>query len=106
MQHTAVTTHPRNGGGGSGAKFVIFDSPVWQIVVVFLTVPFWFRETQLKPYQKAYRIVDDGDRKYTHMEKSLMTSCVCTVGTQYADVAAQLFTAKVLHACISFTHDV
>ena len=59
------------------------------------TVPFWFRETQLKPYQKAYRIVDDGDRKYTPMEKSLMTSCVCTVGTKYADVAAQLFTAKV-----------
>lgn len=58
-------------------------------------VPFWFRETQLKPYQKAYRIVDDADAKYTPMEKSVMTSCVCTVGTKYADVAAQLFTAKV-----------
>ncbi|CAM9705932.1 unnamed protein product [Scytosiphon promiscuus] len=57
-------------------------------------VPFWFRETQLKPYQKAYRIVDDGDNSYTGWEKSIMSSCVCTVGTKYADVAAQLFTAK------------
>ncbi|CAM9283267.1 unnamed protein product, partial [Ectocarpus sp. 4 AP-2014] len=56
-------------------------------------VPFWFRETNLRPYQKAYRIVDDGD-SYTPMERSIMTSCVCTVGTKYADVAAQLFTAK------------
>lgn len=58
-------------------------------------VPFWFRETQLKPYQKAYRIVDDGENSYTRWEKSVMSSCVCTVGTRYADVAAQLFTAKV-----------
>ena len=57
-------------------------------------VPFWFRETNLRPYQKAYRIVDDGD-SYTPMERSIMTSCVCTVGTKFADVAAQLFTAKV-----------
>ncbi|CAN0327068.1 unnamed protein product [Ectocarpus sp. 6 AP-2014] len=56
-------------------------------------VPFWFRETNLRPYQKAYRIVDDGD-SYTPMERSIMTSCVCTVGTKFADVAAQLFTAK------------
>ncbi|CAN0160317.1 unnamed protein product, partial [Ectocarpus sp. 12 AP-2014] len=56
-------------------------------------VPFWFRETNLRPYQKAYRIVDDGD-SYTPMERSIMASCVCTVGTKYADVAAQLFTAK------------
>ena len=28
-----------------------------------------------------------------------MTSCVCTVGTKYADVAAQLFTSKV-RACL------
>eukprot|EP00903_Cladosiphon_okamuranus_P013726 g12779.t1 len=57
-------------------------------------VPFWFRETKLMSYQKAYRIVDDEDAKYTPMERSLMTSCVCTMGTKYADVAAQLFTAK------------
>lgn len=58
-------------------------------------MPFWYRETRLQPYQKAYRIVDDGN-SYTPMEKSIMTSCVCTVGTRYPDVAAQLFTAKVL----------
>lgn len=58
-------------------------------------VPFWYRETRLQPYQKAYRIVDDGN-SYTPMEKSIMMSCVCTVGTRYPDVAAQLFTAKVL----------
>lgn len=57
-------------------------------------VPFWFRETQLKPYQKAYRIVGDGDTR-NPLERSLMNSCVCTGDTRYADVAAQLFTAEV-----------
>lgn len=61
-------------------------------------VPFWYRETRLQSYQKAYRIVDDRE-SYTPMEKSIMTSCVCTVGTKYADVAAQLFTSKV---CLFF----
>ncbi|CAM9716658.1 unnamed protein product [Pylaiella littoralis] len=56
-------------------------------------VPFWFRETQLKPYQKAYRIVGDGDTR-NPLERSLMNSCVCTGDTRYADVAAQLFTAE------------
>lgn len=57
-------------------------------------VPFWFREASLKPYQKAYRIVDEGDTR-TPTERSLMNSCVCTEDTRYADVAAQLFTAEV-----------
>lgn len=59
------------------------------------TVPFWYRETRLQLYQKTYRVVDDGPDSYTPMEKSIMTSCVCTVGTKYPDVAAQIFTAKV-----------
>lgn len=58
------------------------------------TVPFWYRETRLQHYQKTYRVVDDGPDSYTPMEKSIMTSCVCTVGTKYPDVAAQIFTAK------------